>query len=171
MLVKYHEPYGNPENQQDTLPENWQEFAATADDLPIKFGVVEPEKLFRSGIIWPHQVEKLKRQYGIVHIISLIPGDWLSKFYYNPDITVHQFPFYQRRELTFERVRNIVDVINSLQEPTIVNCLRGITKTGMVCAGYQILNGQRSNLGAIIENMRFGYFNISSIKEVMHYSK
>ena len=171
MLIRYHTPHGNPENQQDTLPANWQEIAVNAGELPIKFGVVDPEKLFRGGMIWSHQVERLKRQYGITHIISLISGDWLSQFYDNPDITIHQFPFYQRRELTFERVKDIVDLINSLKEPAIVHCMKGVTKSGMVCAGYKIINGQRSNLGTIIENIRYGYFNISSIKEVMRYSR
>ena len=171
MRIQYHQPYGSPENQQDILPENWQELVAKADSLPIKFGMVNPQKLFRSGIIWPHQVRILQGQYNIAHIISLIPGDWLSQFYDDTSITIHQFPFYQRRELTFQRVRGIVDVINSLKEAAIVHCVKGVTKTGMVSAGYQILNRQRSNLGAIVESMSYGILNPSSIREILQYSR
>ena len=80
MRIKYHEPLGDPDNQQDPLPENWQELSAIADGSPRKFGVVEQEKLYRSGIVWPHQVGGLHHDYGIRHIVTLIDGDWLQQF-------------------------------------------------------------------------------------------
>src|SRR3989338_5539343 len=127
MRKKYHEPLGDPNNKQDPLPENWQELSAIADEKPKKFDVVERNRLYRSGIVWPHQVEGLHRDYGISHIITLIDGDWLQKFYDDGEITIHQFPFFQRRELTFGRVKDIVEVINSQAESSLVCCLKGAT--------------------------------------------
>jgi hypothetical protein len=100
MRIKYHEPLGDPNNKQDPLPENWKELSAIADWKPRKFGIVEQDKLYRSGVVWPHQVEGLHRDYGISHIITLIDGDWLQQFYDDERITIHQFPFFR---LLFER--------------------------------------------------------------------
>lgn len=169
MLVRYHEPYGDPERPQHPLPENWEEIASKAGRKPKRFGVVDPRKLYRSGIIWSHQVPILQEEYNIKNIISLIEGNWLKDFYEDKEITIHQFPFYQRRELTFERVKNIVDVINSLEEPAIIHCFTGATRTGLVSAGYNIINGKKSKLATIIENLKYKDINFSSWREILKY--
>ena len=169
MRIKYHEPYGNPEEKQDSFPENNNNLVVKANKKPKNFGVVEESKLYRSAIIWPHQARKLQEDYGIQHIITLIDGDWLQEFYDDEEITIHQFPLLQRRELTFGRVTNIVDVINSLDGPAIVCCLKGKTRTGMVCAGYRLINDQKDHLGSIIETIKFGNLNISSFREMWRY--
>ena len=171
MRIKHHEPLGDKNNKQDPLPENWQELSAIADGKPKKFGVVERDRLYRSGIVWSHQIEGLHREYGISHIIALIDGDWLQQFYEDERITIHQFPLFQRRELTFERVKDIVEVINSQDEPSLVCCLKGATRTGMVVAGYEVLNGRKSNLQAIAESIMYGNVNISSFREMSRYHK
>lgn len=171
MLVKHHEPLGvRAKKRQDPLPNNWEELASERGDTPKNFGIVEQGKLYRSGIVWPHQVRPLQETYGIRHVISLMEGDWLSQFYDDSSISIHQFPIRRRDALTFERVRHIVDVINGFDEPAIVFCRRGATRTGMVCAGYQILNGRRTKFGAILENMSYWNFNISSIGEILRYT-
>ena len=175
MLIKHHEPLGDQNQRQDPLPENWKEIAAEAGITPVRFAAVEIGKLYRSGIVWPKHVLRLQEKYGIAHIISLIEGDWLSEFYEYPSITIHQFPFYQRRELTAERVGDIVDTINGLEQPALVQCLKGVTKTGMVSAAYQILNGQKGNLGAFLEYVwrsewhLSGLVNTSTVREIFDY--
>ena len=169
MLITHHKPLGNPDEAQDPLPNNWRELATQDGTKPIRFGIVEEGKLYRSGIVWTHQVRKLQEDYGIVHIVSLLDGDWLREFYEDAEITIHQFPILQRRELTYDRVRNIVDVINELDKPALVHCLTGATRTGMVCAGYEIINGKKGKLSAIMESITYGMVNISSLREMVHY--
>jgi len=171
MLIRYHEPYGNLEEAQHPLPSNWRELASKAGKKPVKFGVVDPGKLYRSGMIWPHHVKWLQESHDIKNLVSLVDGDWLSEFYEDQSIVIHQFPHHQRRELTFERIRDIVDVINSFEDPAIVHCFKGATRTGMVCAGYRIINGMTSNLVAILKNLRFVDVNPSAIREIRHYSR
>jgi len=171
VKIKYHEPLGSPNNKQDPLPENWRELSAIAGAMPENFGIVEKDKLYRSAIVWPHQVNKLYKDYKISHMIVLIDGAWLEQFYDDWKITIHQFPYLQRRELTFERVKDIVRLINSLKEPSLVCCLKGKTKTGMVAAGYEILNGRKNKLQAIADSMRYGNLNISSFSEMRRYDK
>ena len=169
MLIKYHKPLGNPEKAQDPLPHNWRELAKKDGDRPKRFGVVEEGRLYRSGIVWSHQVKKLQEDYGIVHIISLLDGDWLRDFYDDAEIKLHQFPILQRKELNYSRIRDIVDIISKLDKPALVHCLTGATRTGMVCAGYQIINRRKDKLSAIVESVGYGMVNISSLREMLHY--
>jgi len=170
MLIKHHEPYGTKENQQNPLPKNWRELAAKTGIKPKRFGIVEEGKLYRSGIIWPPQIPWLQENHGIVHIVSLLEGDWLQDYYESSDIVLHQFPFRQRRQLTFDRAKNIVDVINDLEKPAIVHCLHGVVRTGMVCAAYQIINGRKSHYSAILETVMYGNINLSALKEISSYT-
>lgn len=175
MLKVYHNPLGDPNNKQDPLPENLREITGEANSLPNRFSPVDDGKLYRSGIVWAYQIPRLQNQYGIAHIISLIEGDWLSKFYNDSSITIHQFPVYQRKELTAERVETIVDIINGLKEPALVHCLKGVTRTGMVSAGYQILNEHKGNWGAFLEYVwkskghLSGLLNHSTIRDIFGY--
>jgi len=171
MKVKYHEALGDPANKQDPLPENWQEISARTEGEPCNFGIVEEGKLYRSGIVWQSNVEWLYKTHNIRNIITLVDGDWLTRYYDDPRITIHQFPFFQRRALTKDRVRDIVDVINSLQEPCVVSCLKGVVRTGMVVAGYEIMNGRKSNLAAMLESMAYGNVNLKTLKEILQYSR
>lgn len=161
-------PLGDPLHQEDTLPKNWKQIAARAGPFPKNFGIVKEDYLYRSAIIWPHQVEALK-QIGIKHIITLIPGDWLSAFYKSTSIAIHSFPHYQRRELNQQRVKRIVRSIDCLQEPSIICCLKGKTKTGMVAAGYEIMLNNKPNLQAILESISYGNLNVSSMREMLEY--
>ena len=169
MIKRYHEPLGDPEHKQDPLPDNWRELAARAGSMPKNFGVVEHKKLYRSAIVWPSQVEGLHANYGINHFITLMDGDWLLDHYARQDITIHQFPFFQRRELTLKRVKDIVEVINTLDSPSIVSCLKGSVRTGMVVAGYEIINGRKSNLVARLESGLYWNFNGSAHREIKDY--
>ena len=80
MLIKHHEPLGNPEEAQDQLPNDWEAKASQDGDIPKRFGVVEEGRLYRSGIVWSYQVRELQKAYGIVHIVSLLDGNWLTRW-------------------------------------------------------------------------------------------
>ena len=175
MLIKQHEPFGDPNHKEHPLPENWQKIAEQDGLMPVRFAAVDEGKLYRSGIVCPRQIPALQDRYGINHIISLMDGDWLEDYYKTPRVTIHQFPFHQRKELTAERAKNIVDTINELDSPVLVHCLKGVTRTGMVSAAYQILNGQKSNLGAFLEYLWRSKWHVSglankpTIKEIFNY--
>ncbi len=47
MIIKYHEPLGDPNSKQYPLPENWREISVTATIMPENFGVVEKGKLYK----------------------------------------------------------------------------------------------------------------------------
>ena len=172
MLQVHHTPLGNiQEPAQHPLPHNWIDLARNAGQVPDNFGVVDPGKLYRSAVVWPHQVLYLREEFGIRHILTLIDGDWLAGFYREERVTIHKFPFLQRRALKFEKVKDIVDVINSLDQPSLVMCLKGRTRTGMVCAGYDIINGKGSRFGSMIESLKYGNLNVASYMEIAKYHR
>jgi len=173
MLKRYHEALGD--RPEDPLPKNWKVIADNSGDMPERFGVVEQGRFYRSAMIWSHHISKLQKDYGIEHIVSLVDGDWLSNWYDDSGITIHQFPILRRRAFTKERVRDVVEAINSLDGPAIVHCLKGVTRTGMVSAAYQVLNGYKGNLRALFDYVwksRFhvsGLLNFSTMKEILDY--
>ncbi len=169
MRIKHTEPLGVFENIQDPLPTNWREISKNAGKFPKNFGVIEKGKLYRSGVIWPKQVKNLFSSYGIENVITFLDGDWLEDFYESEKITIHQFPIYQRKELTFERVEKIVKIIDSFEKPAIISCLKGAVRTGIVAAGYEYLKMDRSSFGVIFRSMKYKNFNYSALKEILRY--
>ncbi len=169
MIIR-HTPLGKPELAQDSLPENWKEVYSNSGDLPSNFGVVIDEKLYRSGVILPSHIENLRNRYGIKNIVSLVDRICLDEFEDREDIIIHHIPVLQRRELTFDRIKELVNLIDSTDEPFIVSCLKGKTRTGMVIAGYQVLHGM-NRFGAMIGSIGYGNGNISSFREMLAYSK
>ena len=173
MRNRHWYPLGDPEKIQDGLPYNWRELEEKAGDMPDRFAQVD-ENLFRSAIPYPKHIATLQERYGIKNIVSLIDGDWLKEYYSLPsgEIQIHQFPVYQRRELTPQRVKDIVGIIKYLKGPTLVHCLKGVTRTGMVVAGYQIGVMKRSKwtvVPALIFNRTAPNLNISALKEIVRY--
>lgn len=169
MIITRHEPLWNPNNLQDPLPTNWKEIATKEWPMPKNFGVVKQWVLYRSAIIFPHQVETLKTQLWIRHIISLIHGDWLEEFRDDASITIHQFPILERKALTKERVVQIVWLIRRLGKPAIVHCLKWATRTWMVCSGYDIQVLWQSPIITIAKGLKHWNMNISAIREIMEY--
>lgn len=168
MFTRYHEPLGN--NPQDPLPTNWQELEKQACDMPRNFGVVKEQVLYRSGIVYPKQIKTLRVLYWIRHIISLIHGDWLKVHYDNTGVTIHQFPILERKALTRERVLDIIWVIQGLDWPALVHCLKWTTRTWMVCCGYKINSlGQYPIVAILDSSLRHWLLNPSAVKEIMKY--
>lgn len=169
MLLKHHKPLGNPNNIQDPLPKDWRELEVRSWDLPDNFWVVNPWVLYRSAIVYPKQVEKLKKKYWIWHIISLVDWTWLKDYYEDPEITIHQFPILERKALTRERIEYIIWVINNLNKPALVHCLKWATRTWMVCSLYEIQVMNRNRIATILGWIRFWNVNISAIREICKY--
>ncbi len=176
MHIRYQEPHGRKEKQTDPLPKNWRNIEAKRGTLPRNFAVVDPGKLYRSEVVFPKQIPRLQEEYGIAHIISLLEGDQLEEYYTDSTITIHQFPFYERKTITPERMKDIVTVINSIKEPALVHCLRGITRTGMICAAYQLEHGLtlKEALSEYRKNsaLQFiGLFNRHTVRDIKNYAK
>ncbi|HLD12545.1 MAG TPA: hypothetical protein VJB87_03030 [Candidatus Nanoarchaeia archaeon] len=168
MLIRYHEPIGEPWKAVDPVPQNVVELDKTAPLLPKNFNCVD-YKLFRSGLVFPSQVHHLRGTYGIQHIVSLVPGDWLSSWFDDASVTIHQFPFHRRREMTPSHVNNIVKTIAGLEGRVLVHCKKGETRTGMVCAAYRMQRGVYPLGCVVIDAVLHGMVNGSALRDVLFY--
>lgn len=192
MFRRYHEPQWDPQKPEDPYPENWEELDAICDVAnPRNFHLVrEPVeelsgttilrgKLYRSGYPLPSQIPLLQSKYSITDVVSLIHTSAFrekAEEYNFQDVQFHEFPFYNRRSLTAERcmtiVESIIDIKKDPERSVLVHCNKWSVRTGMVVAMYRILTGQKGNLDAAIESMRYKNLNGSALKEiVMDYGK
>lgn len=169
MFKRYHEPIWNINNIQDPLPNNWKELSLQQWNIPENFGTIDPGKLYRSAIIYPHQIKILQARFQIWHIISLIDGDWLEEYYDNSEITIHQFPILERKALTKQRIAIIIDLIKSLNSPALIHCLKGATRTGMISSYYEITVLNKNRILSILNWARHWNVNISAIREIMNF--
>lgn len=167
MYIRYHEPLGKPWEGKDVVPKNVEELDKVAPLLPVRFSRVD-EKLFRSGLVFPSQITHLRDQYDVRHIVSLLPGDWLSSWYDNPSVTIHHFPLYRRREFTPDRVKNVVATIDGLEGRVLVFCKKGLTRTGMVVAAHRIKNNMPVWVAAM-ECLLRGNLNGSAFRDILLY--
>ncbi len=186
MFHRYHEPYGDYENRQDPYPDNWEELDDVCDGYPRNFHLVkEPVerlsgtiiqrgRLYRSGYPLPAQIPLLQSEHSITDVVSLVPTTAFqekAEEYNFQDVRFHEFPFHERRELTAERCMTIVESIIDIKKNPTRNILlhwnKWSVRTGMVVAMYRILTGQKGNLDAAIESMRYKNINGSALKEIV----
>ncbi len=168
MATKHHKPLWKIEAAQDPLPKNWKDLMLTSWDLPGNFWTVEEGKLYRSSIVYPKHISVLREKYWIQNIVSLIMWDWLEEFYDDEDIHIHQFPIFERKELTAQRVQQILDVIEWLEWTSIVHCLKWAVRTWMVCAWYD-LRYWKSLISTLGKSISHGNVNISALREITTY--
>lgn len=170
--IKLHDPL--PPNWEDLSDESQSGFmgfnSVWRQDLPRNFGVVIPGKLYRSGIPWTYQLEWLHEIHKIQNIISLMGGDWLdTKELERLWISHQQFNVLQRRALTKARVWEVVDLIETLDWPTLIHCLKGSVRTWQVIAWHQLWVQGIWRMKVHWSMIRYGNINTSSHKEVSRY--
>lgn len=179
-IIEHIHPCGtHPESKDDPLPTNWKELNQDAHGIPRNFWMISVS-LYRSSLVLPNNVAYLYKEMNIRHIISLLDNtdailDSQGKFSEMEDLYFHQFPFLQRKELTQEKCKLVVNKILELEESNtgkiIVHCNKWSVRTGMVIALYQILSWKRWNFTAFIESIKYWNINVATIKEILSYSK
>lgn len=149
MIIEHPGPVVQT-GSRDPLPANWRELEAKAGPLPENLKVVVPGKVYRSGIVFAHQVPNLQRELGIRHVIALLPGDWLDSLRDDPTITIHKFSTDRRHELrVLSRILEITDFIHDLKEPALVICKHGADRTGSVVGAFRVRQGENSLVAAL----------------------
>ncbi len=180
MLI---ETFGDPSLPSiDPLPEDWKDLEAESQEgkfgissfwkeyLPRHFSVIRAWHLYRSAIPWTHQIEELSTGYNLKNIVSLIDWDWLDPDMLNDmGIVQHKFNILQRRALTKEKVRVIVEYIQSLEGPTLVHCLKWAIRTGQVIAWYQLWVEWKSKSQVLAHGICHRLINASALREISQY--
>ena len=135
--------------------------------VPKRFGVVEQDKVFRSGRIAPHLVRKTLQKHGIKIIVDLTESDprnssWCSEQTAAAELGISLFNF----QLCGDGTGNITNYANAIfaieqarkeNKPVLVHCAAGVQRTGGVMASYRLLVQKQLPATAYAELIRYGW--------------
>lgn len=135
--------------------------------VPRRWGVVEQDKIFRSGRIAPHLMRATLEKYGIKAIVDLTDSDRK-----NPSVLAEQKAAEELgiARYNFELVgdgtgsitnyaRAIAVIVQSRKanKPVLVHCAAGVQRTGGVIAAYRLLVEKQQPATAYAELIRYGW--------------
>ena len=115
---------------------------------PYHFLEVTPGILYRSGILKPHNLEKVLRQHGIKTVVNLRPIDdgnppeWyrketeICKKHGVEHIDIPMRPETPPAKKQIKQWLSLLDDKSRL--PVLVHCTHGVVRTGMLVAVYEI---------------------------------
>jgi len=135
--------------------------------VPKRFGIVEQDKVFRSGRIAPHLVRKTLQKYGIKVIVDLTEPDprnssWRAEQVAATELGISRYNF----QLFGDGTGNITNYANAIfaieqarkeNKPILVHCAAGVQRTGGVMASYRLLVQKQLPATAYAELIRYGW--------------
>jgi protein tyrosine/serine phosphatase len=112
--------------------------------LPRRFAVVDPGRLYRSGEVSPWQLAHLQRAYGIARVVSLLnPATAGSRAEQAAaqrlGLEWHNIPLRGDASSTpADRQRIRALLTESDAAPTLVHCAAGVNRTGLAVGIYRL---------------------------------
>ncbi len=132
-------------------------------DLPKRFDVVEPGRLYRSGEISAQELEHVAATHGLKTVLSLLNPDVpesiaereaaerLGLRWLNVPLTGDGASTPEQRQ----RIREII--LDPSFGPMLVHCAAGANRTGLACGMYRIHQQGWSYEQVIDEMRRYGF--------------
>ena len=135
--------------------------------VPKRFGVVEQDKVFRSGRIAPHLVRKTLLKHGIKVIVDLTEPDprnpsWRAEQEVAEELGISRYNFQLHGDGT-GNITNYANAIFTIEQarkenkPVLVHCAAGVQRTGGVVAAYRLLVEGYFPATAYAELTRYGW--------------
>jgi protein tyrosine phosphatase (PTP) superfamily phosphohydrolase (DUF442 family) len=133
------------------------------------FHAVAENRLYRCSQPGADRVRSLARDHRIRTIINLRgccdPSPWYleeAKACQELDINLEDLAFSATRLPSTKAFRELVDLLDTAEEPILIHCHRGIDRTGLACALWKLLKTNEGldaaywQLGARFGHFRFG---------------
>lgn len=135
--------------------------------VPKRWGIVEHDKIFRSGRIVPHLIRKTLQAHGIKVIIDLTEPDlhnasWRAERAAAEKLGISICNFPLRGDGT-GNITNYANAISAIEQarkenkPVLVHCAAGTQRAGGVMASYRLLVQKQQPATAYAELTRYGW--------------
>ena len=135
--------------------------------VPKRWGIVEHDKIFRSGRIAPHLIRKTLQKHGIKVIVDLTEPDprnasWRAEQIAATELGISRYNFQLRGDGT-GNITNYANAISAIEQarkenkPVLVHCAAGVQRTGGVMASYRLLVQKQPPATAYAELTRYGW--------------
>lgn len=136
--------------------------------VPKKWGVVVPGKIYRSGQLSEHLVEKMLQQHGIKVIVDLTYEDLPNEPEQREELAAAERLGIEHKRFPLRgwgtgKVSHYVAAVMAIDQavkenkPVLVHCTAGAQRTGGVLAVYQILLQQQQPSDVMREMMQYGW--------------
>ena len=130
------------------------------------FDVVEAGVAYRSGQLWPDELETIVRQSGIRSIVSLSPPEPDQPWYRGEvaisaarNITRYEMPLSPRKELTSAELCQLLTLLKEAPKPLLIHSRNGADSTGLAAAIFKYAIASRPVEEAKSQlSVRYGHF-------------
>jgi protein tyrosine/serine phosphatase len=128
--------------------------------------VVEPGMAYRSGQLWPGELELVIEDYGIRSIISLVPPA-PNQYSYQAELAVsstrgiarYEMPLSAESELTSDQLRELLSLLRKAPKPVLIHSKNGADRSGLAAAIFKYAVASRSAEEARRQlSIRYGHF-------------
>jgi len=108
------------------------------------FDVIEAGVAYRSGQLWPGELEAMVEQTGIRSILSLAPPE-PNERWYRGEVAVsaarhlvrYEMPLSPRDELTSAELCQLLTLLQSVPKPVLIHSRSGADRTGLAAAVFK----------------------------------
>jgi protein tyrosine/serine phosphatase len=128
--------------------------------------VIESGLAYRSGQLWPGELELVIEEYGIRSIVSLVPPE-PGQYSYRAELVVssargivrYEMPLSAESELSSDQLRELLSLLRKAPKPVLIHSKSGADRSGLAAAIFKYAIASRPVEEARAQlSVRYGHF-------------